>query len=180
MSESEETTWRLTREGEETEDKTSAVNPLPSDDEQKKAEFQQTIPAKAEDIGGGGEGSLVNEPEEVSVTEAPRKQERKPKGIPRKKKESDTDNNVAKLSKQLERQANQLMRIEKVILPLQKSVTKIDKQTNTIKQLYGTVTQLQRQIRLNQNRKQNHGLQKKKRDKISTNSSKKRQAKGRR
>lgn len=72
---------------------------------------------------------------------------------------------MVKISKQLERQATRLARIEKVILPLQKSFNKIDNQSNTIKQLYTVVTQLQRQIRLTKNRKQNQGIQKKKKGK---------------
>lgn len=83
-----------------------------------------------------------------------------------------------KISKQLERQAAHLARIEKIVLPLQKSVNRINKQSNTIKQLYAVVTQLQMQIRSTKNRKQNQGVQKRKRRKNPVSQSKKRSLKG--
>lgn len=83
-----------------------------------------------------------------------------------------------KISKQLERQAARLARIEKIVLPLQKSVNRINKQSNTIKQLYAVVTQLQMQIRSTKNRKQNQGVQKRKRRKNPVSQSKKRSLKG--
>ncbi|HEU4443900.1 MAG TPA: hypothetical protein VFR94_04415 [Nitrososphaeraceae archaeon] len=82
-----------------------------------------------------------------------------------------------KISKQLERQAAHLARIEKIVLPLQKSVNRINKQSNTIKQLYAVVTQLQMQIRSTKNRKQNQGVQKRKRRKNPVSQSKKRSLK---
>ena len=87
-----------------------------------------------------------------------------------KKKES--NNNLATISKQLEKQANHLVRIEKLIQPLQKSFNKIDKQSNTIKQLYTILTQLQRQMHHRQFQ-QRQSTQKKRGEKTGSISSKK-------
>jgi hypothetical protein len=161
MSESEETKWRL--DGVEPEEAEEKAAELSSEDDEKKEELQQSVQTKAEEIGGGGEGSLITRPEEVPITEAPQKNERIVKTKrPTVKREPDYGTNIAKISKQLERQANQLTRIEKVILPLQRSVNRIDKQSNTIKQIYSKVIQLQRQIRSTKSGKQNQGSQKKK------------------
>ena len=142
MSESEETKWRLSTASEQ-RDKASS-----SEEQEKKEELQERVQSKVENIGGGGEGSLVTKTD-VPIIEA-RKQKRKT----RKKslKSSDASrkkepiNNLATISKLLEKQANQLARIEKISQQLQKSFNKMDKQSNTIKQLYTIVTQLQRQI----------------------------------
>lgn len=98
--------------------------------------MQQTVQTNVEEIGGGGEGSLITRPEEVPITEAQKENERMAKAKrPSVKRESNYNNGMVNISKQLERQATHLARIEKMILPLQKSVGKIDKQSNTIKQL---------------------------------------------
>ena len=138
--------------------------------------MQQTVQTNAEEIGGGGEGSLITRPEEVPITEAPKKKERMAKAKrPSVKRESNSNNGMVNISKQLERQANQLIRIQKMILPLQKSVGKIDKQSNTIKRLYGMITQFQKQIRSTNNQKQSQGTQ----NKRGKSRSKKRSLKGR-
>jgi hypothetical protein len=161
MSESEETKWRLGAESEEAEKRAAELFP---EEDEKKEELQQTIQTKAEEIGGGGEGSLITKLEEVPIIEPPKKKERivKAKQPTVKKIETDSSISMVKISKQLERQANQLARIEKVVLPLQRSVNKMDKQSNTIKQLYTRVIQLQRHILSTKNRKQDQGSQKKK------------------
>jgi hypothetical protein len=164
MSESEETKWRLgvkVKEAEESEAE------LSSEEDEKKEELQQTIQAKAQEIGGGegGEGRFVSGPaEEEPITEPPKKRERKAKakGPSLKKRELGSSKSMANISKQVERQANQLIKIEKAILYLQKMISKIDKQSNTIKQLYIAVTQLQRQVRSSRNQKQNRVLRRKK------------------
>jgi hypothetical protein len=162
MSENEETGWRLSvQTGQEEKERTAG--PL-AEDEKQEEELQQKVQAKTEDIAGGGEASLVTKPEEVPVIE-PTKQERKvtKKSLKAraatKKKES--NNNLATISKQLEKQANHLVRIEKLIQPLQKSFNKIDKQSNTIKQLYTILTQLQRQMHNHQFQQQRQSTQKK-------------------
>jgi hypothetical protein len=142
MSESEETKWRLSTASEQRDTASS------SEEQEKKEELQERVQSKAEDIDGRGEGSLVTKTD-VPIIEA-RKQKRKT----RKKslKSSDASrkkepiNNLATISKLLEKQANQLARIEKISQQLQKSFNKMDKQSNTIKQLYTIVTQLQRQL----------------------------------
>jgi hypothetical protein len=136
MSESEETEWRLTTEADP--DDTAAK----LEGQQQKEQLQKTVQANVEDIGGGGEGSLVTKPQEMPLTEATKKQQhqrRKTTKNPHKtttattnKKEANNSNLVA-ISKQLEKQANQLVRIERIIHPLQKSLNKMDKQSNTIK-----------------------------------------------
>ena len=144
MSVSEETKWRLGAEPEEAEERAAE---LTSEEDEKKDELQQTIQTKVEEIGGGGEGSLVARAEELPITEVRRKKEQVEKEKrSNTKKEPDSGKNMDKISKQLERQADRLTRIEKVILPLQRSVDKIDKQSNAVKRLYTKVTQLQRQI----------------------------------
>ena len=150
MSESEETEWRLNTEA-DPEDTASAK----LEGQQQKEQLQKTVQANVEDMGGGGEGSLVTNPQEMPLTESTKKQQhqrRKTTKNPHKtttattnKKEANNSNLVA-ISKQLEKQANQLVRIERIIHPLQKSLNKMDKQSNTIRQLYTIVTQFQRQM----------------------------------
>jgi hypothetical protein len=165
MSESEETKWRLGTEPEEAEERAAELS---SEEDEKKEELQQTVQTKVEEIGSGGEGTLITRPKEV--TEAPRKKAKRPSV-----REPNSNKGMVNISKQLERQATQLARIEKVV------VNRIDKQSNTIKQLYAFVTQLQKQIHSTKNRKQNQGVQKKKREKNPTSSrSKKRSPKRRR
>jgi hypothetical protein len=176
MSESEETRWRLGAKPEEAKERAAELS---SEENEKKEELQQTIQAKAEEIGGGeGEGSLVAEPaeEEKPVTKAPKKKQPKGKAS-LKKRETNTGKNMTEILRQVERQANQLIRIEKAIVSLQKSVDKIDKQSNTIKQLYSVVTQLQRLVRSNKNQKQNKLVKRKEVGKIDN--SKKKRSKGR-
>jgi hypothetical protein len=174
MSENEETGWRLSVETGQ-EEKERAAGPL-AEDEKQEEELQQKVQAKAEDIAGGGEASLVTKPEEVPIIE-PTKQGRKvmKKSLKArastKKKES--NNNLATISRQLEKQANHLVRIEKLIQPLQKSFNKIDKQSNTIKQLYTILTQLQRQMHHRQFQQQRQSTQKKRGGKTGSISSKK-------
>ena len=146
MSESEETEWRLRTTETKQEDKVSS-----SLEWKKREDLQERVQAKAEAIGGGsgggGEGSLVTKPEEIPATEDTKqggktmKKSLKTGGATRKK---ESNNNLATISKQLEKQAIQLARIEKLIQALQKSFHTIDKQSNTIKKLYSIVTQLQR------------------------------------
>jgi hypothetical protein len=160
MSESEETKWRLGVKPEESEEGAAR---LPSEEDEEK--LQQTIQAKAEEIGGGEgeEGSLVTGlVEEEPITEPPKKKERKAKGLFLKKREPDSNKSMANISRQVKRQANQLIKIEKAIVSLQKPISKIDKQSNIIKQLYGAVTQLQRQVRSSKNPKIKQVSQKKK------------------
>jgi hypothetical protein len=171
MLESEETKWRLGVEPEQAEERAAEQS---SEEDEQKEELQQTIQAKADEIGGGGEGSIVAEPTEEPIAGAPKKKERKAKAFTVKKSEPDTSKDM---TKQIERQANQLARIEKAITSLQKSINKTDKQSNTIKQIYVVVTQIQRQIRSSKNQKQNQTFQKKK---VGKKSSKKMQLKGRR
>jgi hypothetical protein len=172
MSESEETKWRLGNvEPGETEERAAELS---SEEDEQKEELQETVQSKADEIGGGGEGSIIPEPAEEPTIEVPKKKERKTKAPTLKKREPEASKSIVK---QIERQANQLTRMEKAIVSLQKSVNKMDKQSNTIKQLYVAITQLQRQVLSTKNRKQNQGPQKKKAGK---NSSKKRRLKGRR
>jgi hypothetical protein len=146
MSESEETEWRLRSTETKQEDKVLS----PSLEGKNRADLQERVQAKAEAIGGGsggGEGSLVTKLEEIPATEDTKqggktmKKSLKTEGAIRKK---ESKNNLATISKQLEKQANQLARIEKLIQASQKSFHTIDKQSNTIKKLYTIVTQLQR------------------------------------
>ncbi|HEU4444604.1 MAG TPA: hypothetical protein VFR94_08020 [Nitrososphaeraceae archaeon] len=67
MSESDETKWRLGAEPEEAEDRAAELS---SEKDEKKEKLQHTIQTNVEEIGGGGEGSLITEPEEVQVIEA--------------------------------------------------------------------------------------------------------------
>ena len=146
MSESEETEWRLRTTETKQEDKVLS----PSLEGKNRGDLQERVQAKAEAIGGGsggGEGNLVTKPEEIPATEDTKqggktmKKSLKTGGATRKK---ESNNNLATISKQLEKQAIQLARIEKLIQALQKSFHTIDKQSNTIKKLYSIVTQLQR------------------------------------
>ena len=174
MSESEETKWRL---GAEPEEAVERAAELSAEEDEKKEELQQTIQTNAEEIGRGGEGTLIARPQEAPITEARKKKQRIAKAeYPIVKIKSDSS--IVKISKQLERQAAHLARIEKIVLPLQKSVNRINKQSSTIKQLYTVVTQLQMQIRSTKNRKQNQGAQKRKRRKNPVSQSKKRSLKG--
>ena len=176
MSESEETKWRLGAEPEEAVDKAAELS---AEEDDKKEELQQSIQTNAEEIGRGREGNLIARPQEVPITEARKKKQRIAKAEhPTVKIKPDSSKSVVKISKQLERQAAHLARIEKIVLPLQKSVNRINKQSNTIKQLYAVVTQLQIQIRSTKNRKQNHGVQKRKRRKNPVSQLKKRSLKG--
>jgi hypothetical protein len=174
MSENEETGWRLSVQTGQ-EEKESAAGPL-AEDKKQEEELQQKVQAKAEDIAGGGEASLVTKPEEGPIIE-PTKQGRKvtkkslkARAATRKK---ESNNNLATISKQLEKQANHLVRIEKLIQPLQKSFNKIDKQSNTIKQLYIILTQLQRQMHHRQLQQQRQSTRKKRGGKTGGISSKK-------
>ena len=177
MSESEETKWRLGAEPEEAVVHKAAE--LSAEEDDKKEELQQSIQTNAEEIGRGGEGNLIARPQEVPITEARKKKQRIAKAEhPTVKIKPDSSKSVVKISKQLERQAAHLARIEKIVLPLQKSVNRINKQSNTIKQLYAVVTQLQIQIRSTKNRKQNQGVQKRKRRKNPVSQLKKRSLKG--
>jgi hypothetical protein len=147
MSESEETEWRLRSTEPKQDDKVSS-----SLEAQNREDLQERVQAKAEAIGGGSrggeEGSLITKPEE----EIPATEDTKQRGRTMKKslkaraatRKKESNNNLATISKRLEKQSDQLARIEKLIQPLQKSFNKIDKQSNTIKKLYTIVTQLQR------------------------------------
>ena len=174
MSESEETKWRL---GAKPEEAVERAAELSAEEDEKKEELQQTIQSNAEEIGRGGD--LIARPQEIPITEAPKKKQRIPKAEhPTVKIEPDSSKIMVKISKQLERQAAHLARIEKIVLPLQKSVNRINNQSSTIKQLYTVVTQLQMQIRSTKNRKQKQGVQKRKRRKNPVSQSKKRSLKG--
>jgi hypothetical protein len=155
MLEGEETKWRLGVEPEQAEERAAELS---SEEDEQKEELQQTIQARADEIGGGEEGSVVAEPAEEPIADAPKKKEMKAKSLTVKKSESGTSKDM---TKQIERQANQLTRIEKAITSLQKSINKTDKQSNTIKQIYVVVTQIQRQIRSSKNRKQVQATRKK-------------------
>src|ERR671915_485433 len=116
MSESEETKWRLGTEPEEAEQDAAELS---SEEDEKKEELQGTVQTKVEEIGGGGEGSLVTR-EEAVPAKPPRKRERVAKAErPTTKKEPDSNRNMEKIAKE----------------------------TNTIKQIYAKVTQLQGQTR---------------------------------
>jgi hypothetical protein len=170
MLESEETKWRLGVEPEQAEERAAELS---SEEDTKKEELQQTIQARADEIGGGGEGNIVAEQTEEPIADTPKKKERKTKVLTVKKSEPDTSKSMAK---QIERYANQLTRMEKAITSLQKSVNKIDKQSNTIKQIHVVVTQLQKQIHSSKNRKQVQAIQKKE---VRKKNSKKRRLKRR-
>jgi hypothetical protein len=144
MSEGEETKWRL---GVQTEGAEERAAELSAEEDEKKEQLQQKIQTKAEELGGGGEGSIVTKPEEAPIVETPPKGKQVAKTKrPVLRREMGSNIDMTKISQQLERQANQLSRIEKVILPLQRSVNKIDKQSNTIKQLYTQISQIQRRL----------------------------------
>jgi hypothetical protein len=120
MLEGEETKWRLGVEPEQAEERAAELS---SEEDEQKEELQQTIQARADEIGGGGEGSVVAEPAEEPIADAPKKKEMKAKSLTVKKSESGTSKDM---TKQIERQASQLTKIEKAITSLQKSVNKID------------------------------------------------------
>jgi hypothetical protein len=86
MLESEETKWRLGVEPEQAEERAAELS---SEEDEQKEELQQTIQAKADEIGGGGEGSIVAEPAEEPIADAPKKKERKAKVLTVKKSEND-------------------------------------------------------------------------------------------
>lgn len=73
MSESEETKWRLGAEPEEAMEKAAELS---AEEDEKKEELQQSIQTNAEEIGRGGEGSLIARPQEVPITEARKKKQR--------------------------------------------------------------------------------------------------------
>jgi hypothetical protein len=172
MSENEETGWRLSVETGQ-EEKERAAGPL-AEDEKQEEELQQKVQAKAEDIAGGGEASLVTKPEVpiIEPTKQGRKVMKKSLKARAATKKKESNNNLATISKQLEKQANHLVRIEKLIQPLQKSFNKMDKQSNTIKQLYTILTQLQRHMHHRQFQ-QRQSTQKKRGGKTGSISSKK-------
>ena len=117
MSESEETKWRLGAEPEEAMEKAAELS---AEEDEKKEELQQSIQTNAEEIGRGGEGSLIARPQEVPITEARKKKQRIAKAEhPTVKIKPDSSKSMVKISKQLERQAARLARIEKIVLPLQ-------------------------------------------------------------
>ena len=155
MLEGEETKWRLGVEPERAEERAAELS---SEEDEQKEELQQTIHARANEIGGGGEGSFIAEQTEEPIADTPKKKEMKAKSLTVKKSEPDTSKDM---TKQIERQSNQLTRLEKAITSLQKSINKTDKQSNTIKQIYVVVTQIQRQIGSSKNRKQVQATQKK-------------------
>ena len=150
MSENEEMKWRLGTETGQEEDKASSS----SEEQQEKEALQERVQAKAEDIAGGGEASLLTKPkEEAPITDkqyqstTKEKKTKKPSKAKDLTKKKESDNaNLTGISRQLEKQSNQLVKIEKVLQPLQKSFNKIDRQSITIKQLYSVVMQLRREI----------------------------------
>ena len=82
---------------------------LSCEEDGKKEELQQTIQARADEI-GGGEGSIAIGAEKEPITEVPKKKERKAKAlIVKKESEPETSKDM---TKQIERLANQLTRIE--------------------------------------------------------------------
>ena len=107
MLEGEETKWRLGVEPEQAEERAAELS---SEEDEQKEELQQTIQARADEIGGGGEGSIATGAEEEPITEVLKKKERKAKALTVKKSEPNTSKDM---TKQIERQANQLARIEK-------------------------------------------------------------------
>jgi hypothetical protein len=71
MLEGEETKWRLGVEPEQAEERAAELS---SEEDEQKEELQQTIRARADEIGGGGEGSVVAEPAEEPIADAPKDQ----------------------------------------------------------------------------------------------------------
>jgi hypothetical protein len=71
MLEGEETKWRLGVEPEQAEERAAELS---SEEDEQKEELQQTIQARADEIGGGGEGSVVAEPAEEPIADAPKDQ----------------------------------------------------------------------------------------------------------
>src|SRR5919112_1610132 len=117
MSESEETEWRLRSTEIKQDDKVSS-----SLEAQNREDLQERVQAKAEAIGGGSrggqEGSLTTKPEEeIPATEGTKqggrtmKKSLKARAATRKK---ESNNNLATISKRLEKQSDQLARIEKL------------------------------------------------------------------
>jgi hypothetical protein len=168
MSENEEMKWRLSTETGPEEDKASSSSSSSSEEQQEKEALQERVQAKAEDIAGGGEASLLTKPEEEvhitgkqyqSITKEKKTKKPSKAKVLTKKKESNNAN-LTGISKQLKKQSNQLVKIEKVLQPLQKSFNKIDRQSITIKQLYSVVIQLQREIG-RQKKQQQQATQKK-------------------
>jgi hypothetical protein len=145
VSESEETKWRLGVQSEGAEERAAELS---AEEDEKKEQLRQKVQTKAEELGGGGEESIVTRQGEGPIVETPSKGKRATKTKrPASRRELSSNIDMTKISRQLERQANQLARIEKVILPLQKSVNKIDRQSDTIKQLSTQILQIQRHIR---------------------------------
>jgi hypothetical protein len=145
MSESEETKWRLGVQSEEAEERAAELS---AEEDDEKEQLQQKVQTKAEELGSGGEGSLVTRPGGMPIVETHPKGKRVAKTKrPALMREQGSNIDMTKILRQLERQANQLARIEKVILPFQKSVNKIDRQSDTIKQLFTQILQIQRHIR---------------------------------
>jgi hypothetical protein len=70
MSESEETKWRL---GAEPEEAVERAAELSAEEDEKKEELQQTIRTNAEEIGRGGEGSLIARLQEYRLLKPQRK-----------------------------------------------------------------------------------------------------------
>jgi hypothetical protein len=145
MSEGEETKWRLGVQSEGAEERAAELS---AEEDEKKEQLQQKIQTKAEELGGGGEGSIVTKPEEAPIVETlPKGKQAAKTKRPALTREMGSNIDMTKILQQLERQADQVSRIEKVILPLQRLVNKIDKQANTIKQLYMQISQIQRRLR---------------------------------
>ena len=71
MLEGDETKWRLGVEPEQAEERAAELS---SEEDEQKEELQQTIQARADEIGGGGEGSVVAEPAEEPIADAPKDQ----------------------------------------------------------------------------------------------------------
>jgi hypothetical protein len=145
MSEGEETKWRLGVQSEGAEERAAE---LAAEEDEKKEQLQQKVQTNAEELGGGGEGSIVTRQVEVPIVETPSRAKRVTKTKhPALKREQGSGIDMTKIARELERQSNQLAKLEKLILLLQRSVNKIDKQSNTIKQLSMQISQLQRHIR---------------------------------
>jgi hypothetical protein len=144
MSESEETKWRLGVQSEEAEERAAELS---AEEDVEKEQLQQKVQTKAEELGSGGEGSLVTRPGGPIVETHPKGKQATKTKRQASRRELSSNIDMTKISRQLERQANQLARIEKVILPFQKSVNKIDRQSDTIKQLFTQILQIQRHIR---------------------------------
>jgi hypothetical protein len=115
MSEGEETKWRLGVQSEGVEERAAELS---DEEDEKKEQLQQKVQTKAEELGGGGEGSIVTRQEEAPIVETSSRVKRVAKTKrPALRREQGSDIDMTKISRQLERQANQLARIEKGILP---------------------------------------------------------------